>query len=158
MTSLVDPARLRELFDSLATTIDASSDDTEPVIERATIVSMLDKHVSAEGGERDAIARQLFGILDDDGDGIVTFEEFCLAYDVHPLEMVRLRLRLHFAFCVLSHLVHAAIVEVPDLPSLKCSSLWSPGLYPASVEEEMVRVYPIDVALDLPHKSPMMPP
>ena len=35
--------------------------------------------------------------------------------------------------CVLSHWVHAAIVEVPDLPSLKCSSHWSPGLFPASV-------------------------
>jgi Ca2+-binding EF-hand superfamily protein len=105
MTSLVDPARLRELFDSLATTVDASSDYTEPVIERATIVSMLDKHMSAEGGDRDAIARQLFSILDDDGDGIVTFEEFCLAYDVHPLEMVSLRLR--FAFCVLIHWFHS---------------------------------------------------
>jgi hypothetical protein len=27
--------------------------------------------------------------------------------------------------CVLSHWVHAAIVEVPDLPSLKCSCHWS---------------------------------
>jgi hypothetical protein len=36
--------------------------------------------------------------------------------------------------CVLSHWVHAAIVEVPDLPSLKCSSYWSLGLYPASVD------------------------
>jgi hypothetical protein len=31
--------------------------------------------------------------------------------------------------CVLSHWVHAAIVEVPDLPSPKCSSHWSLGLY-----------------------------
>ena len=37
-------------------------------------------------------------------------------------------------FCVLSHWVHAAIFEVPHLPSLKCSSHWSLGLYPASVE------------------------
>jgi hypothetical protein len=51
------------------------------------------------------------------------------------------RLRLVFAFafvcgcgcgCVLSHWIHAAIVEVPNLPSLKCSSHWSLGLYPAS--------------------------
>jgi hypothetical protein len=35
--------------------------------------------------------------------------------------------------CVLSHYVHAAIVDVLDLPSLKCSSHWSLGLYPAYV-------------------------
>jgi hypothetical protein len=35
--------------------------------------------------------------------------------------------------CVLSHCVHAAMDEAPDLPSLKCSSHWSLGLFPASV-------------------------
>ena len=35
--------------------------------------------------------------------------------------------------CVLSHWVHAAIFEVPHLLSLKCSSHWSLGLFPASV-------------------------
>jgi hypothetical protein len=45
-------------------------------------------------------------------------------------------MRLHLrcvCVCGLSHWVHAAIVEVPDLPSLKCSSYWSIGLYPACV-------------------------
>jgi hypothetical protein len=36
--------------------------------------------------------------------------------------------------CVLSRWVHSAVAEVSDLPSLKCSSHWSLGLYPASVE------------------------
>jgi hypothetical protein len=36
--------------------------------------------------------------------------------------------------CFWSHWVHAATVEVPDLPSLKCSSHWSLGLYPAPIE------------------------
>jgi hypothetical protein len=35
--------------------------------------------------------------------------------------------------CVLSHWALAAIVEVPYFPSLKCSSHWSLGLFPASV-------------------------
>jgi hypothetical protein len=40
---------------------------------------------------------------------------------------------VHFVcVCVLSHWVHAAIAEVQDLPSLKCSSHWSLRLYPAS--------------------------
>jgi hypothetical protein len=38
--------------------------------------------------------------------------------------------------CVLIHRVRAAAVEVPNLPSLKCSSHWSLGLYPASVDEQ----------------------
>jgi hypothetical protein len=36
--------------------------------------------------------------------------------------------------CVLSHWVHAAIAEVPDLSTLKCSSHWSLGLHTASVD------------------------
>jgi hypothetical protein len=36
--------------------------------------------------------------------------------------------------CVLSHWVHAGIGEVPDLPTLKCSSHWSLGLHTASVD------------------------
>jgi hypothetical protein len=40
--------------------------------------------------------------------------------------------------CALSHWVHAAMVEVPDLPSLKCSSHWSLGLFPASVVDQQV--------------------
>jgi hypothetical protein len=42
--------------------------------------------------------------------------------------------RVCVCVCVLSHWVHAAMDEVPDLPSLKCSSHWSLGLCPASVE------------------------
>jgi hypothetical protein len=38
-----------------------------------------------------------------------------------------------FCVCVLDLWIHAAIVDVPDLPSLKRSSHWSLGLYPASV-------------------------
>jgi hypothetical protein len=33
-----------------------------------------------------------------------------------------------FCVCVLSHWVHAAMDEAPDLPSLKCSSRWSRGI------------------------------
>jgi hypothetical protein len=41
--------------------------------------------------------------------------------------------RVCFCVCILSHCgVHAVIVEVAVLPSLKCSSHWSLGLYPAS--------------------------
>jgi hypothetical protein len=36
--------------------------------------------------------------------------------------------------CVLSQWAHRAVASVLDLPSLKCSSHWSLGLYPASVE------------------------
>jgi hypothetical protein len=39
--------------------------------------------------------------------------------------------------CVLSHWVRATIVEVSDLPALKCSSL---GLYLAPVEKSLVAV------------------
>jgi hypothetical protein len=50
--------------------------------------------------------------------------------------------------CVLSHWVRTAIGEVPDLPSLKCSSHWSLGLYSASVfscsrSNECVRSWPL---------------
>ena len=41
------------------------------------------------GDERAAIARQLFSLLDDDGDGIITFDEFRMAYDEYPVEMIR---------------------------------------------------------------------
>jgi len=36
--------------------------------------------------------------------------------------------------CILSLWVHAAIAEVPDLSTLKCSSHWSLGLHTASVD------------------------
>jgi hypothetical protein len=43
--------------------------------------------------------------------------------------------------CVLSHWFHAAIVEVPDLPTLKFSSHWFLGLFPASVLSNEVVLY-----------------
>jgi hypothetical protein len=52
--------------------------------------------------------------------------------------------------CVLSHWVHAAMDDAPDLPSLECSSHWSLGLFPASVESLFV---PIDSAFDVMIKS-----
>jgi hypothetical protein len=48
--------------------------------------------------------------------------------------------------CVLSHWVHAAIVEVLDLPSLKWSSHWSLGLFPASVEASLLALIAASLA------------
>jgi hypothetical protein len=51
--------------------------------------------------------------------------------------------------CVLSHWVHAARVEVPDLPSLKCSSHWSLGLCPAYAGSWVRRCYPPHFEMNL---------
>jgi len=72
-------------------------------------------------------------------DSAVAFQQFC--DDAAPaLDSIRDKVSVvcvcvyvYVCVCVLSHWAHAAIVEVPDLPSLKCSSHWFLGLYPASV-------------------------
>jgi hypothetical protein len=53
---------------------------------------------------------------------------------VRPIEFQACVVCVCVCVCVLSHWVHAAMDEVPDLPSLKCSSHWSLGLCPASVQ------------------------
>jgi hypothetical protein len=55
--------------------------------------------------------------------------------------------------CILSHWVHAAIVEVPDLPSLKCSSHWSLGRYPAASAVNAWRMCRIHAGLPSRHTT-----
>jgi hypothetical protein len=55
-------------------------------------------------------------------------QRFCTSIPANTHHCLRLRLRLRFE----SLWVHAAIAELPDLPSLKLSSHWSLGLYLAS--------------------------
>jgi hypothetical protein len=62
-------------------------------------------------------------------DSAVAFQQFC--DDAVPaLDSIRDKVSMVVVLCVcvcvcvLSHWAHAAIVEVPDLPSLKCSSHW----------------------------------
>lgn len=77
------------MFDKYATAPSKDGGGGEGVIERATVERILDDTARVTGSDRDAVARQLFGLLDDDGDGIVTFDEFRMAFDMHPVEMVQ---------------------------------------------------------------------
>jgi hypothetical protein len=51
--------------------------------------------------------------------------------------------------CVLSQSVHAPIVEVPNLPSPKCSSHWSLGKYPAYAASWVRRCYQTHYEMNL---------
>jgi hypothetical protein len=55
----------------------------------------------------------------------------------------------HVCVCVVSHWVHAAIDEGPDLPAFKCSSHWNLGLYLASFTCTHVPVGRSNVVLTL---------
>jgi hypothetical protein len=55
----------------------------------------------------------------------------------------------HVCICVLSHWVHAAIGEGPNLPAFKCSSHWNLGLYLASFTCTHVPVGRSNVVLTL---------
>jgi hypothetical protein len=72
----------------------------------------------------------------------------CKFFFYHSARVYRM---FFFIVCVLSHWVHAAIVEVADLPSLKCSSYWYPGLFPASVK--IYRILVTIVRLQNPHSQ-----
>lgn len=79
----MDTERLRGLF-NIHATVDAT-DDHDGMLDRHTVDAVLHTHSDhVQAGGREALLEALLHVLDDDGDGCISFTEFRIAYDEYP--------------------------------------------------------------------------